>query len=118
MKDILIEQKKEVLSQIIETEDFKNLVDNTLNLKLKYYNLLNKILPTMYIGDHELSKESMLNYFYQCMFMDEYNDENVVYFIRNQYTGLLKIGKTSNLKRRIKEIERCSTFLGLRIRRC
>ena len=117
MQNITTEQKKKVLNQITETEDFKTLVNNTLELKLKYYNLLNKILPTMYIGKHELPKEYILNYFYQSMLMDKYDDENVVYFIRNQYTGLLKIGKTSNLKRRIKEIERCFTFLGLDVQK-
>lgn len=41
-----------------------------------------------------------------------FSNTSVVYFIRNEYTGLLKIGKTNNLKRRIKEIENAFNFLG------
>ena len=43
MQKITTEQKQKVLNQITETEDFKTLVNNTLELKLRYYNLLYKI---------------------------------------------------------------------------
>ena len=113
MDNITIEQRRKTLDEIIKSEDFKKIVENIVNNKLTYYDWLQNNLPVMSVGEFTFSKKYVLNYFYHCMLMDESNDENVVYFIRNEYTGLLKIGKTNNLSRRITEIERCFNFLGL-----
>ncbi len=37
----------------------------------------------------------------------------VVYFIVNKRTGLVKIGKSTNVKKRIKQLESCATQLGM-----
>ena len=84
-------------------------------LRPEEQNIINDIIfiiKEMLNEDKTKNMMVVLNYFYHCMLMDESNDENVVYFIRNEYTGLLKIGKTNNLSRRITEIERCFNFLG------
>ena len=116
MNNITMEQRKDVLNKIISSEDFENAVDKIIENKMSYYNWLkNNIKPKQLLNceDIDFSFNYALNYVYRCMLMDNEHKTSVVYFIRNKYNGLLKIGKTNNLQRRINEIESCFNFLGL-----
>lgn len=116
MSTITMGQRKEMLNQAILRADFKTIVDKIIENKMLYYNWLKnnikvKLLPNS--KDIDSSFNYTLDYIYRCMLMDKGHQSSVVYFIRNEYNGLLKIGKTNNLYRRIKEIESCFNFLGL-----
>ena len=116
MNNITMEQRKDVLNKIISSEDFENTVDKIIENKMYYYNWLkNNINPKQLLNceDIDFSFNYALNYVYRCMLMDNEHKTSVVYFIRNKYNGLLKIGKTNDLQRRINEIESCFNFLGL-----
>ena len=116
MNNITMEQRKDALNKIISSEDFENTVDKIIENKMSYYNWLkNNIKPKQLLNceDIDFSFNYALNYVYRCMLMDNENKTYVVYFIRNKYNGLLKIGKTNDLQRRINEIESCFNFLGL-----
>ena len=116
MNNITMEQRKDVLNKIISSEDFENAVDKIIENKMYYYNWLkNNINPKQLLNceDIDFSFNYALNYVYRCMLMDNEHKTSVVYFIRNKYNGLLKIGKTNSLQRRINEIENCFNFLGL-----
>ena len=116
MNNITMEQRKDVLNKIISSEDFENAVDKIIENKMYYYNWLkNNINPKQLLNceDIDFSFNYALNYVYRCMLMDNEHKTSVVYFIRNKYNGLLKIGKTNDLQRRINEIENCFNFLGL-----
>ena len=116
MNNITMEQRKDVLNKIISSEDFENAVDKIIENKMYYYNWLkNNINPKQLLNceDIDFSFNYALNYVYRCMLMDSKHKTSVVYFIRNKYNGLLKIGKTNSLQRRINEIENCFNFLGL-----
>ena len=116
MNNITMEQRKDVLNKIISSEDFENAVDKIIENKMYYYNWLkNNIKPKQLLNceDIDFSFNYALDYVYRCMLMDNEHKTSVVYFIRNKYNGLLKIGKTNNLQRRINEIENCFNFLGL-----
>ena len=116
MNNITMEQRKDVLNKIISSEDFENAVDKIIENKMYYYNWLkNNINPKQLLKceDIDFSFNYALDYVYRCMLMDSEHETCVVYFIRNKYNGLLKIGKTNDLQRRINEIERCFNFLGL-----
>ena len=116
MNNITMEQRKDVLNKIISSEDFENAVDKIIENKMYYYNWLkNNINPKQLLNceDIDFSFNYALNYVYRCMLMDNEHKTSVVYFIRNKYNGLLKIGKTNDLQRRINEIESCFNFLGL-----
>lgn len=116
MNNITMEQRKDALNKIISSEDFKNTVDKIIENKMSYYNWLkNNIKPKQLLNceDIDFSFNYALDYVYRCMLMDSEHKESVVYFIRNKYNGLLKIGKTNDLQRRINEIENCFNFLGL-----
>ena len=116
MNNITMEQRKDVLNKIISSEDFENAVDKIIENKMYYYNWLkNNIKPKQLLNceDIDFSFNYALDYVYRCMLMDSKHKTSVVYFIRNKYNGLLKIGKTNDLQRRINEIESCFNFLGL-----
>ena len=116
MNNITMEQRKDALNKIISSEDFENTVDKIIENKMSYYNWLkNNIKPKQLLNceDIDFSFNYALDYVYRCMLMDSKHKTSVVYFIRNKYNGLLKIGKTNDLQRRINEIERCFNFLGL-----
>ena len=116
MNNITMEQRKDVLNKIISSEDFENAVDKIIENKMYYYNWLkNNINPKQLLNceDIDFSFNYALDYVYRCMLMDSEHKTSVVYFIRNKYNGLLKIGKTNDLQRRINEIESCFNFLGL-----
>ena len=116
MNNITMEQRKDALNKIISSEDFENTVDKIIENKMSYYNWLkNNIKPKQLLNceDIDFSFNYALDYVYRCMLMDNEHKTSVVYFIRNKYNGLLKIGKTNDLQRRINEIENCFNFLGL-----
>ena len=116
MNNITMEQRKDALNKIISSEDFENTVDKIIENKMSYYNWLkNNIKPKQLLNceDIDFSFNYTLDYVYRCMLMDSKHKTSVVYFIRNKYNGLLKIGKTNDLQRRINEIESCFNFLGL-----
>ena len=116
MNNITMEQRKDALNKIISSEDFENTVDKIIENKMSYYNWLkNNIKPKQLLNceDIDFSFNYALDYVYRCMLMDSEHKTSVVYFIRNKYNGLLKIGKTNDLQRRINEIESCFNFLGL-----
>ena len=116
MNNITMEQRKDALNKIISSEDFENTVDKIIENKMSYYNWLkNNIKPKQLLNceDIDFSFNYALDYIYRCMLMDSEHKTSVVYFIRNKYNGLLKIGKTNDLQRRINEIESCFNFLGL-----
>ena len=116
MNNITMEQRKDALNKIISSEDFENAVDKIIENKMSYYNWLkNNIKPKQLLNceDIDFSFNYALDYVYRCMLMDSEHKTSVVYFIRNKYNGLLKIGKTNSLQRRINEIENCFNFLGL-----
>ena len=116
MNNITMEQRKDALNKIISSKDFENTVDKIIENKMSYYNWLkNNIKPKQLLNceDIDFSFNYALDYVYRCMLMDSEHKTSVVYFIRNKYNGLLKIGKTNNLQRRINEIENCFNFLGL-----
>ena len=116
MNNITMEQRKDALNKIISSEDFENTVDKIIENKMSYYNWLkNNIKPKQLLNceDIDFSFNYALDYVYRCMLMDSEHKTSVVYFIRNKYNGLLKIGKTNSLQRRINEIENCFNFLGL-----
>ena len=112
MNNITMEQRKDVLNKIISSEDFENTVDKIIENKMSYYNWLKNNIK-LNCGDIDFSFNYALDYVYRCMLMDSEHKTSVVYFIRNKYNGLLKIGKTNDLQRRINEIESCFNFLGL-----
>ena len=116
MNNITMEQRKDALNKIISSKDFENTVDKIIENKMSYYNWLkNNIKPKQLLNceDIDFSFNYALDYVYRCMLMDSEHKTSVVYFIRNKYNGLLKIGKTNDLQRRINEIESCFNFLGL-----
>ena len=112
MNNITMEQRKDALNKIISSEDFENAVDKIIENKMSYYNWLKNNIK-LNCGDIDFSFNYALDYVYRCMLMDSEHKSSIVYFIRNKYNGLLKIGKTNNLQRRINEIENCFNFLGL-----
>ena len=116
MNNITMEQRKDALNKIISSKDFENTVNKIIENKMSYYNWLkNNIKPKQLLGceDIDSSFNYALDYVYRCMLMDNEHKASIVYFIRNKYNGLLKIGKTNDLQRRINEIENCFNFLGL-----
>ena len=116
MNNITMEQRKDALNKIISSKDFENTVDKIIENKMSYYNWLkNNIKPKQLLNceDIDFSFNYALDYVYRCMLMDSEHKTSVVYFIRNKYNGLIKIGKTNDLQRRINEIESCFNFLGL-----
>ena len=116
MNNITMEQRKDALNKIISSKDFENTVDKIIENKMSYYTWLkNNIKPKQLLNceDIDFSFNYALDYVYRCMLMDSEHKTSVVYFIRNKYNGLLKIGKTNDLQRRINEIESCFNFLGL-----
>ena len=106
----------ETLNKLTCNTQFNDVVNLLANIKLDYYEKLKKYILK---GSKEKTQQSLedgIEHIYRCMLLDEYipcNNTSIVYFVRNQYNGLLKIGKTNNLARRLKEIEKSFTFLGM-----
>lgn len=96
---------KEQIKQFIATDEFQSLKNKLIDNQKYYYDYL-----------IDTYTKSDLSYIYRCMLESGYNNaktSSTVYFIRNKYNNLLKIGKTNNLARRINEIKNCFNFLGL-----
>lgn len=120
MNNITLEQRKIAFNNFVNSEPFNNGVKTIVENKLKYYIWLKDYIANGSIDKSETSIIRGIKHIYKCMLLDEKIEccnTSVVYFIRNQYNGLLKIGKTTNLARRIHEIEKCFTFLGMDIQK-
>ena len=114
--NITIEQRKSDFEKFIESDLFNETVETILSNNIMYYDWLKKYILKGSKNKTQQAIDDGINYIYKCMVLDGYikgNTTSVVYFIRNEYNGLLKIGKTNNLSRRMKEIEQCYTFLGM-----
>lgn len=108
-------------NEILNSEEFDNAVKSIKANRIQYYNILKDYFlkdwkPYGIFTNPDGYFNYIVDYCFRCMVMDGkisgFSNTSVVYFIRNEYTGLLKIGKTNNLKRRIKEIENAFNFLG------
>ncbi len=108
-------------NEILKSEEFGNAVKSIKANRIQYYNILKDYFlkdwkPYGIFTNPDGYFNYIVDYCFRCMVMDGkisgFSNTSVVYFIRNEYTGLLKIGKTNNLKRRIKEIENAFNFLG------
>lgn len=117
-----LEQRNMGFRNFINGHRFKKAVETVVDDRLYYYQWLKDYLSSWNIDSPLLkSGESKFNYkisyIFKCMMLDgffkEVGNTSVVYFIRNEYTGLLKIGKTNNLIKRIREIKGNFLFLGL-----
>lgn len=120
MNNITMEQRKEAFNNFINSKPFNDGVNTIANNKLTYYTWLKNYIAEGSVNKSETSIARDIKHIYKCMLLDERIEccnTSVVYFIRNQYNGLLKIGKTTNLARRIQEIEKCFTFLGMDIQK-
>lgn len=123
MDKLQYEKLKAEVNKIFEGENFKNAVRTTVENNLSYYEWLKKYLHCDNLNPIFSSEKIVFNYLieyiYHCMIMDNYiyTDKSyttsVVYFIRNEYNGLLKIGKTNDLKKRISQLQGCFTLLGM-----
>ena len=114
--NITIEQRKSDFEKFIESDLFNETVETILSNNIMYYDWLKKYILKGSKNKTQQAIDDGINYIYKCMVLDGYikgNTTSVVYLIRNEYNGLLKIGKTNNLSRRMKEIEQCYTFLGM-----
>ena len=104
----------------INSTEFNVLVDSDLEICLEYYkNICNYIkYVTSTINKNnatKLSEKWVLRNLIDDMLLDKSLEENqfaFVYFIRNTETGYVKIGKTKDIQKRIKDIERTFHFLG------
>ncbi len=104
----------------INSTEFNALVDSDLEICLEYYkNICNYIkYVTSTINKNnatKLSEKWVLRNLIDDMLLDKSLEENqfaFVYFIRNTETGYVKIGKTKDIQKRIKDIERTFHFLG------
>lgn len=104
----------------INSTEFNVLVDSDLEICLEYYkNICNYIkYVTSTINKNnatKLSEKWVLRNLIDDMLLDKSLEENqfaFVYFIRNTKTGYVKIGKTKDIQKRIKDIERTFHFLG------
>lgn len=123
-------EKYEILKQyyrkILELEEFDNTIKSIIQNRMYFYNVLKEYFlknwkPNGILANPNSYFNYAIDYCFRCMVMDGkisgFCNTNVVYFIRNEYTGLLKIGKTNNLKRRIHEINRAFNFLGFDIQK-
>ena len=109
MNNITMEQREKAFENFINSDPFKSLVDERVNARLAYYEWLKKYFRT----DNEKSFNNNLDYINNCRMIDTTKQTSIVYFIRNKYTGYVKIGKTTDLRRRFKEIQNGFHFLGL-----
>jgi hypothetical protein len=104
----------------INSTEFNVLVVSDLEICLEYYkNICNYIkYVTSTINKNnatKLSEKWVLRNLIDDMLLDKSLEENqfaFVYFIRNTETGYVKIGKTKDIQKRIKDIERTFHFLG------
>ena len=84
---------------IIPTKEITHLNSKICELQKMYLNVLN----SYYIKLDDIK-------LIQAMLSNQYN---FVYFIKNNQTGLIKIGKTINLNQRIKQIQSTATQIGI-----
>lgn len=116
LTDMTLEQRRKVFESFIDSETFNNIVDSITKCKMSYYTWLQKYIAK---GSEDKSEESInrgIEHIYKCMLLDNYVEccnTSVVYFIKNKYTGLIKIGRTTNLTKRIQELKNCFTLLGM-----
>lgn len=104
----------------INSTEFNVLVVSDLEICLEYYkNICNYIKyvtsTTNKNNATKLSEKWVLRNLIDDMLLDKSLEENqfaFVYFIRNTETGYVKIGKTKDIQKRIKDIERTFHFLG------
>lgn len=97
------------LNVLCNTEIFESIINEKIKTDLLYYDWLQKYLNSK----DQSSFKRDIEYINNCRMIDTMKQVPIVYFIRNQYTGLLKIGKTNDLKRRINEIRNTYKFLGM-----
>lgn len=109
MNNITMEQREKAFENFVNSDPFRSLVEERVNARLSYYEWLKKYIH----ADNQITFNNSLEYINNCRMVDTTKQTSVVYFIRNKYTGYLKIGKTTDLKRRFKEIENGFHFLGL-----
>lgn len=116
MNNITMEQREKAFEDFINSDPFNNAIETIANHKISYYDWIKQYILN---GSKDKTIQSVndgIDHIYKCMLLDDYvdcNNSSMVYFIRNEYNGLLKIGKTNNLQRRINEIENCFNFLGM-----
>ena len=113
-------RNERMFMNFINSTEFNVLVDSDLEICLEYYkNICNYIkYVTSTINKKnatKLSEKWVLRNLIEDMLLDKSLEENqfdFVYFIRNTETGYVKIGKTKDIQKRIKDIERTFRFLG------
>jgi len=89
-------------------EEIKYLVkEKTKNVVDKYMSCFNDLEDNC--KKHNVSYYEFINNF---LFYKNREEDSVVYFIRNNINGLLKIGKANDLSKRIHEIENNFIFCG------
>lgn len=114
------DRNERAFMNFINSTEFNVLVDSDLEICLEYYkNICNYIkYVTSTINKNnatKLSEKWVLRNLIDDMLLDKSLEENqfaFVYFIRNTETGYVKIGKTKDIQKRIKDIERTFHFLG------
>ena len=109
MNNITMEQREKAFENFINSDPFKSLVEERVGARLSYYEWLKRYIN----ADNQRTFDNSLDYINNCRMIDTTKQTSLVYFIRNKYTGYVKIGKTTDLKRRFKEIENGFHFLGL-----
>ena len=109
MNNITMEQREKAFENFINSDPFQSLIEERVSARLSYYEWLKKYIH----ADNQKTFSNSLDYINNCRMIDSTKQTSVVYFIRNKYTGYVKIGKTTDLKRRFKEIENGFHFLGL-----
>lgn len=109
MNNITMEQREKAFENFINSDQFKSLVEERVSARLSYYEWLKRYIN----ADNQRTFDNSLDYINNCRMIDTTKQTSLVYFIRNKYTGYVKIGKTTDLKRRFKEIENGFRFLGL-----
>ena len=115
MNNISIEQRREAFNVFLKSDEFNDALEKIVNNRYSYYEWIRKYVSC---GNNEITDniiDERFNHIYRNMIMDNNMVKNtsLIYFIRNKSNGLLKIGKTNNLSRRIGEIKKCFNFLGM-----
>ena len=116
MNNITMKQREKAFENFINSEPFNDAIEIIVNNKISYYDWIKQYILNGSKDNTDEALNTGIDYIYKCMLLDGYidcNNHSIVYFIRNEYNGLLKIGKTNNLYRRKNEIEKCFNFLGM-----
>lgn len=116
----LVPQNKRIFKEFINSSEFNKYIDLRLESSLIYYKYVNEYVKSVTdTTNQEFSADFSNNFYLEMlihkMLMDRSIEENqfeFVYFIRNTETGYVKIGKTKNIQKRLKDLERTFPFLG------